>query len=129
MFMALLIALVGGLGLMGTMGMNVLERTREIGVMRAIGADNRAVMQLVIVEGVVIGLISWTLSILIAIPLTLALDSTLGQSLVKLPLVYTTSLPGIAIWLAVVLLIAALASAVPARRAVRLAVHEVLSYE
>ncbi|HET9909539.1 MAG TPA: ABC transporter permease, partial [Anaerolineales bacterium] len=39
--MASLIAIVGGLGLMGTMSINVLERTREIGVMRAIGASNR----------------------------------------------------------------------------------------
>jgi putative ABC transport system permease protein len=129
MFMAVLIALVGGLGLMGTMGMNVLERTREIGVMRAIGADNGAVMQLVVVEGLVIGLLSWALSIVVAIPITLALDNGLGQSLVKLPLVYTTSTVGIAIWLAVVLVLAAVASAMPARRAVRLAVRDVLAYE
>ena len=49
--------------------------------------------------------------------------------MVKLPLVYTTSLAGIAIWLVVVLVLAAVASAVPARRAVRLAVRDVLAYE
>ena len=57
--MAILLALVGGLGLMGTMSINVLERTREIGVLRAIGAPNRGVASVFILEGVVIGLMSW----------------------------------------------------------------------
>src|SRR5262249_58113873 len=51
MIMAVLLAVVGGLGLMGTMSINVLERTREIGVLRAIGASNGAVLRIVIVEG------------------------------------------------------------------------------
>ena len=57
--MAILLALVGGLGLMGTMSINVLERTREIGVLRAIGAPNRGVAQVFILEGITIGLLSW----------------------------------------------------------------------
>ena len=57
--MALLLAVVGGLGLSGTMSMNVLERTREIGVMRSIGAINKSIFQLVVVEGMLIGVISW----------------------------------------------------------------------
>ena len=55
LIMALLTALVGSIGLTGTMGMNVLERTREIGVMRSIGAVDREIMRTVIVEGMVIG--------------------------------------------------------------------------
>ena len=53
------LAVVGGLGLMGTMSINVLERTREIGVMRTIGAVDRAIRQTVIIEGLVIGLVTW----------------------------------------------------------------------
>ena len=55
LIMAVLTAIVGSMGLTGTMSMNVLERTREIGIMRAIGADDRAVMRTVIAEGVFVG--------------------------------------------------------------------------
>ena len=68
--MAVLIAVVGGLGLMSTMSINVMERTREIGVMRAIGASNSDIQSIVIVEGMVIGMISWAISILVSIPIT-----------------------------------------------------------
>ena len=72
--MAVLLALVGGLGLMGTMSINVLERTREIGVLRAIGAPNRAVAQVFILEGIAIGLLSWLMGALLAIPMTPRLE-------------------------------------------------------
>ena len=68
--MALLTALVGSIGLTGTMGMNVLERTREIGVMRSIGAVDQEIMRTVIVEGMLIGSISWILGALLSFPIT-----------------------------------------------------------
>jgi putative ABC transport system permease protein len=55
LIMALLTAFVGSIGLAGTMGMNVLERTREIGVMRAIGATDLTIIKSVVIEGVFIG--------------------------------------------------------------------------
>src|SRR5512138_2807149 len=56
LIMAVLTAIVGSMGLTGTMGMNVMERTREIGIMRAIGADDRAVMRTVMAEGIFVGM-------------------------------------------------------------------------
>ena len=50
--------LVGGLGLTGLMDIIVLERTREIGVMRAIGASHSAILQIFISEGLLIGFMS-----------------------------------------------------------------------
>jgi putative ABC transport system permease protein len=127
--MAVLLALVGGLGLMGTMSINVLERTREIGVLRAIGASNRGVALVFIREGIVIGLMSWAMGGLFAIPMTHGLNRALGQAVMGVPLTYTFSLPGLWLWLGVVILLSVLASVIPARNASRLTVREVLAYE
>lgn len=127
--MAVLLAVVGGLGLMGTMSINVLERTREIGVIRAIGASDGAVLQIFIVEGVLIGLISWLLGTLLAFPVSKLLSDTVGQQFLSAPLDYTFSTGGALLWLGVVVILAALASFLPAWQASRLTVREVLAYE
>jgi putative ABC transport system permease protein len=127
--MAILLALVGGLGLMGTMSINVLERTREIGVLRAIGAPNRGVAQVFILEGITIGLLSWCLGSLLAIPMSQALNAAVGGAMMGAPLTYSYSMPGLWAWLAVVLVLSALASLIPARNASGMTVREVLAYE
>jgi len=129
MVMAALLALVGGLGLMGTMSINVLERTREIGVLRAIGAPNRGVARVFIVEGVAIGVISWMLGAVFALPLGRLLSDAVGLPLMGAPLSFTYSTLGVWVWLAAVVVLSALASALPARNASRLTVREVLAYE
>ncbi|NTW97002.1 MAG: ABC transporter permease [Oscillochloris sp.] len=127
--MAAIIGVVGGLGLAGTMSMNVMERTREIGVMRAIGASDQAVRQIVLSEGLMIGGLAWLLGTIISVPLSLVMSYAFGKSLLNTPLIWIYSLPGVAMWLGIVLLIAAIASIVPARAASRLTVREVLAYE
>ncbi len=127
--MAVLIAIVGGLGLMGTMSMNVLERSREIGVLRAVGASNAAILRLVILEGLIIGMISWILGLLLSVPITLVLNAGVGAAILSAPLDFTFGVDGLLIWLGVVTIIAALASALPALNAMRLTVREVLAYE
>lgn len=127
--MGVLIAVVGALGLMGTMSTNVLERTREIGVMRAIGATDRAVQRIVIAEGVIIGLISWLIGAALAYPIGAVISSAVGQVLFNTSLPYTFSSTGVIVWFFIVALLAALASFLPARNASRLTVREVLAYE
>ena len=129
LIMAVMIALVGGLGLMGTMSINVLERTREIGVMRAIGASNGDIRGIVIVEGVVIGLISWVISIVLSIPITVVLTTGVGLAILTAPMPAVFGLSGIFVWLFGMLALAIIASVLPARRASNLTVRETLAYE
>ena len=129
LIMASLIAIVGGLGLMGTMSINVLERTREIGVMRAIGASNGDIQAIVIIEGMVIGLLSWFISIFVSIPITNALAYGVGMSLLEAPLPTVYGWTGIFAWLAFTLALGTIASALPAHRASRLTVRDTLAYE
>ena len=127
--MAALVAIVGGLGLSGTMSINVMERTREIGVMRAVGANDRSILKIVLVEGIVVGLISWVLAVVVAYPIGLALSNIVGTSFIESKLTYVYSIPGALGWLGIVLVIALLAGTIPARGASRLSVRETLAYE
>lgn len=127
--MAILTAIVGGLGLMSTMSINTLERTREIGVMRAIGASNFDIQKIVLVEGLFIGLLSWGVSIIFSIPITSVLTYGVGTALFKSPLPFAFGVQGIMTWLALTLGLAILASALPARRASKLTVRDTLAYE
>jgi putative ABC transport system permease protein len=127
--MALLIAAVGGMGLMGTMSINVLERTREIGVMRAIGAATGSILQIVLVEGLLIGLISWSQGVLLGWPIGRLMSNQIGLAFVDSPLEFQYSVQGALLWLAAALLISAVASFWPAHNAASLSVREVLAYE
>jgi putative ABC transport system permease protein len=127
--MSVLLGIVGGLGLMGTMSINVLERTREIGVMRAVGASNGSILRIILAEGLLIGLISWVIGGLIAVPASRLLNSAVGTAMFGAAPSYIFSTNGAIYWLVIVLVLAYLASFLPARQASRLTVREVLSYE
>lgn len=126
---ASLIPWVGGLCWMGTLSLNAPERTGEIGVMRAIGASHFDIQSIVIVVGLVVGIISWAVSILLAFPITYVLRAGVGVALTRTPLLAMFGLSGIIAWLIGTLLLAAAASALPARRASRLTVKDTLAYE
>lgn len=127
--MALLLAAVGGLGLTTTMSINVLERIREIGVLRAIGASNVSIRQIVLAEGIAIGVISWIVGALISIPLSDWLSVQVGLLLLNIPLSYAYAPQAAIGWFFGVLAVAIIASLGPARNAVRLTIREVLAYE
>jgi putative ABC transport system permease protein len=129
LIMAFLMAIVGALGLMGTMSINVLERKREIGVMRAIGASDGAVLRIFVVEGVIIGFLSWMGGILISQPMSRLISRQVGMAFLELPLDFQYNWLGPLYWLIIVLFISAVASLIPAYNAAQLSVRETIAYE
>ena len=128
MVMTVLMAIVGSMGLSGTLSINVIERRREIGVMRAVGASSRDVSLIFIGEGLMLGLVSWLLAVPIGLSAGPIFVKTLGN-VIDFPAVYYPSYQGIWLWLGIVALLSVLASWVPARRATRISVNESLAYE
>jgi putative ABC transport system permease protein len=129
MIMAVLLSIVGGLGLMGIMSLNVLERSREIGVMRAIGASDHALLRVILIEGILIGLVSWLVGCVMAWPLSQALCDAVGMAMIQTPLTFTFSAAGVLIWLALVVVLTSVASYLPARNACQITIRETLAYE
>jgi putative ABC transport system permease protein len=127
--MAVILSVVGGLGLTGVMGLNILERTREIGVLRAIGASSRSVVQVVVIEGIVVGLLSWLLGGIVSIPSGFILSAAVVSAVLQAEVVYRYSALGLMLWLAIIVGIGVISSLAPARNAARLTVREVLEYE
>jgi putative ABC transport system permease protein len=120
-----MLAAVGGLGLMTTMSLNVLERRREMGVLRAIGASPPAVWLIIVTEGVMIGVLSWALATLAAWPLSYLL----ARAMVKGGLDFFFEPGGPLIWLAVTLCLGIGASFLTAWNASRRPVREAVGYE
>ncbi len=126
--MGVILAAVGVIGLTGTMTINVLESTREIGVMRAIGASHRSIYQIFVTEGVVIALIAWFVGALVSYPMSAALLDMLERAM-GLPLAFEYAWSGVGIWLAAVTAIAIAASMLPAFRASQVSVRDAIAYE
>ena len=127
--MAVLAAIVGSVGLASTMSINVVERAREIGVMRAIGAASATVLGIFVVEGMLVGVLSWLLALPFSYPGARVFSSAVGQSLMNIPLDFRFSAVGALGWLLVVVTLSALASLWPALRATQVSVREALAYE
>ncbi len=126
--LAVLMGLVGGIGLMGALSISVVERTREIGVMRAIGARTPTILGMFMMEGVLQGLISWLVVVPISFVLGKPMANALGMVLFDANLDYRYNFGAVLVWLAIILVISVLASIIPARNATIISVRDSLAY-
>ncbi len=128
MVMAVIVALIGGIALSGVLQISVLERRREIGVLRAIGATPGTIRTLFVAEGLMLGWVSWLIAMALSYPAGVALSKPLAAT-VGISITYQHSWGGAGIWLGLASLIGVLASLAPAQGAIRASVQESLSYE
>jgi putative ABC transport system permease protein len=123
-----LMALLGGIGLMGSLSISVVERTREIGVMRAIGARTSTMLGMFMLEGILQGLLSWAIAVPLSFIVGQPMAGALDEALFNGGLFYQYNFQAILIWLGVIGVISTLASVLPARNAISISVRESLAY-
>jgi putative ABC transport system permease protein len=122
-----IIALVGAIGLFNTLAMSVLERRREIGILRAMGATGRKVAQVFWTEGVALGVVSWAIAIALGIPIAYGFVQLIGSLLVSVPFAFD---PASLLWMLVfVVAVASVASLGPVWGAARVRIAQTLRYE
>jgi putative ABC transport system permease protein len=126
--LAIVVAVVGGIALMGALSIAVVERTKEIGVLRAVGAGSRTILSVYVMEGVLQGLLSWFFSIPIALLISPLVAGKLGEAMFGATLDYRFAWSAVEYWLLAILVISVLASILPARGATRISVRDSLAY-
>ncbi|HEY0785606.1 MAG TPA: ABC transporter permease, partial [Acidobacteriaceae bacterium] len=124
---AALVAWIGGLNLVTSTTLNAIERQREIGVLRAIGATTRWIVLLVVAESVFTSLVSWLLAVLLAWPVSKAFGDWLVFALFHTGLDFRFDPLGPPLWLAFSLLLALAAGVPPAIRTARVTIYNALA--
>ncbi len=126
--LAIVMGIVGGIGLMGSLSISVVERTREIGVLRSIGAQTGTIMGMFVMEGVLQGFLSWLMAVPLGFAIARPMSRVLGQTILQVDLDFAFNYTAVAIWFIAILCISVLASLIPAHNAARISVRESLAY-
>ena len=124
---AVIIALVGAIGLFNALAMSVLERRREIGILRSMGATGRKVAGVFWTEGLSLGVLAWVFGVVLGIPAAYGFVWLIGQLLMPVPFSFNPF--GVVFMLAFIVVVGTLASVIPAWGAARVRVAQTLRYE
>lgn len=125
--MVLLVGLIGAIGIVNTLGLSVLERRREVGVLRSIGATRRALVQVFVGEGAALGLLGWLVGLLLGYPLGRLFTHLMESVLFQIDFAFPPIL--LLASLAFTLALAGAASLGPALAAARIPAQQALRYE
>lgn len=127
--MTFLVVIVGGLGMATSVGINISERKREIGILQAIGLDKMGLSKILITESIVTGIISLIIAAELSIPLSAYLGNQFFKMFFESNLIFKFSYVGLFLWLFIVLIICSIASYIPARRVSKKQPVLALNYE
>lgn len=126
---ALLAVVVGGLSIASAIGINVAERKRELGILRAIGVNRRQMISMISLEVILMGLAGWLLGVILSYPISILTGNYFGQIFLHSDLSNTLSVQGAFIWLAISITVAFVSGLVPAFKTARSPLKEMLAYE
>lgn len=122
------VVLVGAVGLTSALTIGVVQRTREIGVMGAIGATPRSLALGVWCEALLIALASWAGAGVLTAPVSAILQRVTGGMFFAAPLPFTLDPAAAFAWLGLVVVLATVSSVQPCLRAARLSVREAVAH-
>lgn len=125
--LAFLILIPAALGLLNTLTINVLERTREIGVVRAVGGSRTQVRRVVTAEALLLGIFGAAMGVLAGVAMSYGFIAAFGTVGWEMP--YFFPVAGIIAAVIVGVLLALFAAVLPARNAARLDIIRALQYE
>jgi putative ABC transport system permease protein len=124
--MAAVLAIVGLLGLASAMGVSVVERTREIGVMKAVGATSRKIIAWIVGEALSTACVSFLVAVVLSLPVTWLVEGIIGRIGFLAPLPFVLSSGAMWGWAGLLGVSTLAATLAPAYRAARLSVREAL---
>ncbi len=124
-----ILAVVAVIGVAGTMTLNVVEQTREIGVLRTLGATTWSVRRLLLLQGFALAGAGAVIGVALSVPVSLSLNAAIRNTLISSPMPLTFSWFGVGVWIAVAITIGALGATHPSRVASRLTIRDTLAYE
>lgn len=129
MLLTVIIVFIASNGIMLTMTTNIVERTKEIGILKAIGGTNVQLAKMILCESCVIAILAWVIACVVTLPISYCVTYWLGILLIKTPLPIALNGNVFLYALPLMICITALVSIIPMRQVVKLSVREALLYE